>query len=155
MSRAFVKEADGTEGQELPELRVSPHRNLVTPAGLGQIEAMVQRLQAALSEARSADDRAGVARIQRDLRYWSERQRTAEVVVPPAATGKVRFGSSVTLQGRDGRDIRYQIVGEDEAEPASGKISYVSPIARLLIGAAVGDVVALADGGAEILEISQ
>lgn len=153
MSRAFVKESDGAEGQDLPELLVSPHRNLVTPAGLGQIEAMVERLQAALSEARAADDRGGVARIQRDLRYWSERQRTAEVAVPPVATGAVRFGSSVTLQRRDGRDIRYQIVGEDEAEPSSGKISYVSPIARRLIGAAAGDIVALADGEAEVREI--
>jgi transcription elongation GreA/GreB family factor len=154
MSQAFVKETDGAEGQELPELRVSPHRNLVTPTGLRQIEATVECLQAALSEARAAEDRAGIARIQRDLRYWSERQRTAEVVVPPVATGKVRFGSSVTFQRRDGRDIRYQIVGEDEADPANAKISYVSPIARLLIGAAVGDVVALADGEAEIREIA-
>jgi transcription elongation GreA/GreB family factor len=153
MSRAFVKETDGTEGQELPELRISPHRNLVTLAGLGQIEAMVERLQAALSEARAAEDRAGVARIQRDLRYWSERRRTAEVITAPVPTGKVRFGSSVSLRKRDGQDIRYQIVGEDEADPAVGRISYVSPIARLLIGAAVGDVVALADGEAEILEI--
>lgn len=153
MSRAFVKETDGAEGQELPELRVSPHRNLVTSAGLSQIEATVERLQAALSEARAAEDRAGVARIQRDLRYWSGRQRTAEVVAAPPATGTVRFGSTVTLQKRDGREIRYQIVGEDEADPAQGKISYVSPIARLLIGAAVGDVVTLADGEAEIREI--
>lgn len=153
MSRAFVKESDGAEGQELPELRVSPHRNLVTPVGLRQIEAMVERLQTALSQARAADDRAGVARIQRDLRYWSARQRTAEVVASPVSTGKVRFGSSVTLQRRDGRGIRYQIVGEDEADPASGKISYVSPIARQLIGAAVGDVVTLADGEAELVEI--
>jgi transcription elongation GreA/GreB family factor len=94
-----------------------------------------------------------VARIQRDLRHWSARQRTAEVVASPVSTGKVRFGSSVALQKRDGEGIRYQIVGEDEADPASGKISYVSPVARLLIGAAVGDVVTLADSEAEILEI--
>ncbi len=153
MSRAFVKESDGAEGEELPELRVSPHRNLVTPAGLDRIVATVERLQAALSEARAADDRAGVARIQRDLRYWSGRQRTAEVVAPPAAAGTARFGCSVSLQKRDGQRIRYQIVGEDEADPANGKVSYVSPIARRLIGAAVGDVVMLADGEAEILEI--
>jgi len=153
MSRAFVKESDGAEGQDLPELMVSPHRNLVTPAGLGQIEATVERLQAALSEARAAEDRASIARIQRDLRYWSGRQRTAEVVVPPVAAGTVRFGSSVALQKRDGPCIRYQIVGEDEADPANGRISYVSPIARLLIGAAVGDTVTLADGEAEIHEI--
>ena len=149
MSRAFVKESDGAEGQDLPELLVSPHRNLVTPNGLRQIEATVERLHAA----RAAEDRASVARIQRDLRYWSARQRTAEVVASPVSIGKVRFGSSVALQKRDGEGIRYQIVGEDEADPASGKISYVSPIARLLIGAAVGDVVTLADSEAEILEI--
>lgn len=153
MSRAFVKETDGTEGQELPELRVSPHRNLVTPAGLGQIEATVERLQAALSEARAAEDRAGVARIQRDLRYWNGRQRTAEVVAALAASGAVRFGSTVALRKPDGGRITYQIVGEDEADPAGGKISYVSPFARLLIGAAVGDLVTLADGETEILEI--
>lgn len=153
MSRAFVKESDGAEGQDLPELLVSPHRNLVTPAGLRQTEATVERLQAALSEARAAEDRAGVARIQRDLRYWSGRQRTAEVVKASAATGAVRFGATVALQKQDGKRVRYRIVGEDEADPAHGKISYVSPIARLLIGAAVGDVVTLADGAAEILEI--
>lgn len=153
MSRAFVKETDGAEGQELPELQVSPHRNLVTPAGRSQIEATVERLQAALSVARAAEDRAGVARIQRDLRYWSARQRTAEVIAASGASRNVRFGTSVELQRQDGSRIRYQIVGEDEADPANGRISYVSPIARLLIGAAVGDLVALADGKAEILEI--
>lgn len=154
MSRAFVKDSDGAEGQELPELLVSPHRNLVTSTGLRQIEAAVERLQAALSEARTAEDRAGVARIQRDLRYWSGRKRTAEVVAATAASGTVRFGSTVGLQKKDGKRVRYQIVGEDEADPAHGKISYVAPIARFLIGAAVGDVVTLADGAAEILEIS-
>lgn len=153
MSRAFVKESDGAEGQDLPELLVSPHRNLVTLAGLRQTEATVERLQAALSAARAAEDRAAVARIQRDLRYWSGRQRTAEVIKASAATGAVRFGATVALQKQDGKRVRYRIVGEDEADPAHGKISYVSPIARLLIGAAVGDVVTLADGAAEILEI--
>lgn len=154
MSRAFVKEPDGAEGGELPELRVSPHRNLVTPAGLRQIEAQVARLQAALSEARAAADRAAVARIQRDLRYWSERLRTAEVVAAAAASGTARFGATVALAKQDGARVQYQIVGEDEADPVAGRISYVSPIARLLIGARSGDVVALPDGSAEILEIS-
>jgi transcription elongation GreA/GreB family factor len=65
----------------------------------------------------------------------------------------VRFGATVTLARSDGSRLTYRIVGEDEADPAEGRISYVSPIARLLIGAAVGNVVALADGAAEILEI--
>jgi transcription elongation GreA/GreB family factor len=153
MSRAFVKESDGAEGQDLPELLVSPHRNLVTPSGLRHIEATVERLQAALSAARSAEDRAGVARIQRDLRYWSARQRTAEVVAPSGASLTVRFGSTVELQQQDGERVRYKIVGEDEADPAHGRISYVAPIARLLIGSAVSDIVKFADGAAEILRI--
>jgi transcription elongation GreA/GreB family factor len=153
MSRAFVKESDGDDGEALPELRVSEHRNLVTPAGLGQIEANVERLQAAVSDARAAGDRAAVARAQRDLRYWSARRRSAELVPLPGAAGVVRFGSAVVLQEPSGRRIDYQVVGEDEADPAHGRISYVSPIARRLIGAAVGDTVALAEGEAEILEV--
>lgn len=149
MSRAFVKESDGADGQELPELQVSPHRNLVTPAGRTQIEASVLRLQSELSDARAAADRALVARIQRDLRYWTERLRSAEVVSAPTGDA-VRFGSTVTLEKADGSRVEYQIVGEDEADPARGKISYVAPIARLLIGAGEGDAVALPDGEATV-----
>lgn len=152
MSRAFVKESDGADGEELPELQVSPHRNLVTPAGLGEIESTVERLQADLSEARTAEDRTSIARIQRDLRYWSERLRTAEVVTAPAS-GIVRFGSTVALEKQDGARVAFQIVGEDEADPANGKISYVSPIARLLIGGSVGDDIAMPAGRATILGI--
>jgi transcription elongation GreA/GreB family factor len=156
MSRAFVKESDGADGEELPELQVSPHRNLVTPEGLAQIEAAVDRLRAALTAARGANEAADVRRIQRDLRYWNERRRTAEVVPPTgaAAGAKVRFGSLVALAGRGGGTVEYRIVGEDEADPAAGKISWVSPLARRLIGAAVGDEVELPDGAAEIRRIA-
>jgi transcription elongation GreA/GreB family factor len=153
MSRAFVKESDGSEGQDLPELQVSPHRNLVTATGHAQIEANVERLQAELSIARSAEDRATVARIQRDLRYWTERLRTAERVSVLPGSDAVRFGTTVTLEKSGGQAVVYQIVGEDEADPANGRISYVSPIARQLIGSSVGDVVKLADGDAEIVRI--
>ena len=154
MSRAFVKESDGSEGEELPELLVSPHRNFVTTAGLRQIESTVERLQSALSQARAAGDRAAIAQVQRDLLYWTQRLRTAVVVATSAASGMVRFGSTVALEKQDRERVEYQLVGEDEADPAHGKISYVSPIARLLIGASVGDIVALADGEVEILEIA-
>lgn len=153
MSRAFVKESDGEDGEVLPELQVSAHRNLVTPSGLQQIDATVGRLQAALSGARADADRAQIARIQRDLRYWSERLRTAEVPPAPASTDVVRFGSTVTLEKPDRETVEYRIVGEDEADPARGSISYVSPIASRLIGRTVGDVVAVPDGEATILGI--
>jgi transcription elongation GreA/GreB family factor len=153
MSRAFVKESDGADGDELAELQVSPHRNLVTAEGLAQIEQNVERLRVEQSAARAADDRAAVKRVQRDLRYWAERQRSAELVPPAATGGKARFGSVVRLAKPDGGELEYRIVGEDEADPARGKISYVSPIARRLIGAAVGEEVVLPDGPAEILGI--
>jgi transcription elongation GreA/GreB family factor len=151
MSRAFVRESDGAGGEELPELQVSPHRNLVTREGLAQVEATVDRLRTELSAARAAEDRAGIKRIQRDLRYWNERQRTAEAVNPPAAGAKVRFGSVVTLERGDGSRVEYRIVGEDEADPPAGKISWVSPIANRLIGAEAGDEIELPDGKAAIL----
>lgn len=153
MSRAFVKESDGADGEELAELQVSPHRNLVTAEGMRQIEQNVERLRVEQSAARAADDRAAVKRIQRDLRYWAERQRSAELVPPAAPGGTARFGSVVTLAKQGGGELEFRIVGEDEAEPARGKISYVSPIARRLIGAAVGEEVVLPDGPAEILGI--
>ena len=153
MSRAFMKESDGADGEELAELQVSPHRNLVTPDGLALIEAAVDRLRAELSAARSGDDRTDVKRIQRDLRYWTERKRTAELIEPAPAGAKARFGSLVALEKAVGGAVEYRIVGEDEADPANGKISYVSPIAKLLIGATVGDGIALPDGAAEIVAI--
>ncbi len=154
MSRAFVKEDDGADGEAIAELQVSPHRNLVTAGGLALIDARVEALRADLSVARGGGDRAAVQRIQRDLRYWSERQRTAEVVPVTAPGGKARFGSAVTLETPDGARVTYRIVGEDEADPAGGSISYVSPIARALIGKEAGDAVTLREGGAEIVDVS-
>ncbi len=153
MSRAFVKEGDDADGDELVELQISPHRNLVTEAGQRQIDATVEQLRADLSAARAAEDRAGVKRIQRDLRYWAQRQGSAERVAAVPPVGKVRFGSRVGLECANGARIDYRIVGEDEADPAIGKISYVSPIARLLIGRALGDRVDLPGGGTTIAEI--
>ena len=152
MSRAFVKDSDDADGEELVELQVSPHRNLVTPEGLAGIEAALERLRAELSAARAAEDIAAVRRVQRDLRYWTERRRTAELVTPAPPSGKARFGSVVALAGRAG-ELEYRIVGEDEADPAAGKISYVSPIARLLIGREPGDEVTLPDGPARIVAV--
>ncbi len=154
MSRAFVKESDGNEGQDLPELQVSSHRNLVTARGHAQIEVNVGRLQAELSQARGVKDRASIARIQRDLRYWNERLRSAERVQPVPGPDAVRFGSTVTLQKSGGKVVVFHIVGEDEADPAQGRISYVSPIARQLIGSSVGDVATLADGEARVVAIA-
>jgi len=77
----------------------------------------------------------------RDVRYFTERLRSARVVPAPATTNTVAFGSTVSFKRSDGRSEKYRIVGEDEADPKNGSISFVSPVARSLLGKAVGDVV--------------
>jgi len=154
MSRAFVKEQDGAEvDTDLPELVVSPHRNLVTPEGLAHIEDRLHRVRESVGEARASGDRAGIARHSRDLRYWEQRRASAELVPPAAASGVVRFGSRVVLQPEHGSALVFRIVGEDEASPADGRVSYVSPLAQAMIGGRVGDAIAFGDGEAEIVEI--
>jgi transcription elongation GreA/GreB family factor len=155
VSRAFVKEPDGPEAEpELPELAVSTHRNLVTPAGLAQIEAEQRRLRELLSAARAAADHGATARHARDLRYWDRRRATAEVVPDAPAADRVRFGSRVALRTTDGRTVTFQIVGEDEASPANGRISYVAPLASAMLGGEVGETVPLGASEAEIIEIA-
>jgi len=153
MSRAFVKEADGTEFDELPELVVSPHRNLVTPEGLALIEATLSRLEARLAAARAASEREAVARAERDLRYWRQRRVSAELVPRDEATEVVRFGCTVELATDRGERVGFRIVGEDEADPGRGLISWVSPLAEELLGCSVGDEVRFRGGTAEISAI--
>lgn len=154
MSRAFVKDADGNEPEELPELVVSPHRNLVTAEGLALIDQTLHRLEVELAAARTAGDRGTEARLQRDLRYWRQRRGSAELVTVPTDTATVRFGSWVTLETASGESVRFRIVGEDESDPAHGLLAYVSPLAELLLGATVGDFVEFRGGEAEIVAIA-
>lgn len=154
MSRAFVKESDGTDGvEELPDRVIGPERNLVTSRGLALIEAELARLRAAMAEAQAAADRARLAHVARDLRYWNARHASAEVVPPPESTDDVRFGLVVTVERDDGRNQRFRIVGQDEADPAKGSISYAAPLARALIGKRVGDVARIGAGEVEVIAI--
>ncbi len=153
MSRAFVKDQDGAESADLPERPVSRHRNLVTPEGLVRIEQTVRGLGLQLAEARATDDKAAVARVERDLRYWTRRKATAELVPPTPKPERVRFGCRVKLETDTGERVSFRIVGEDESDPSQGLISYVSPLAELLIGGKPGDRVPFRQGHAEIVEI--
>lgn len=154
MSRAFTKESDQEAGSAIPERPVSPHPNFVTPAGLQQIEAQVRALESERQEARAAEDDAALARVARDLRYWNQRRATARLV-EPAALGPdfVRFGTRVTVELEDGTRRTFRLVGEDEANPAQGLVSWVSPVASALIGRSAGDSVTLPAGEAEIVRI--
>ena len=154
MSRAFVKEPEGDAAiDDLPERPVSHHPNLVTSKGLALIETEVARLHREHAAAQAANDRATLARTARDLRYWSSRRASAQVIAPPADATEVHFGSTVTIERDDGRRQTFRIVGEDEADPARGTLSHASPLARALFGKAVGDRIAAGQSHAEVLEI--
>jgi transcription elongation GreA/GreB family factor len=90
----------------------------------------------------------------RDVRYFAARVRTAQLVSNSTSTDTVAFCSTVTFRRDDGRVQKYRIVGEDEADPKAGSISFVSPVARSLMGKAVGDVVGAFDQEIEIISIS-
>ncbi len=154
MSRAFVKEPDGLAAfDELPERLISGNPNLVTDEGLRQIEEEVARLSRAYADAQASGDRAALNVAARDLRYWTQRRATAELVPAPSDAEEVRFGARVTLVRADGRRQSFRIVGEDEADPARGTLSYVSPLARALMGKGVGDTARAGGSEVEIVAI--
>lgn len=144
MSRAFVKEGDGAL-DPLPDLPVSPHPNYVTPAGLAALQSRLRDTQTRLAALKSRADRLDKlpeAAAERDIRYLESRLRSA-ILTDPAAhpLTHAAFGHAVTVADDDGTEATYRIVGEDEADPARGLIAPHAPLARALIGAAVGDVV--------------
>ena len=153
MSRAFVKEPDGGGPPEaLPPRPVSPHANYVTPAGLRELRQTLAQLQerrarllAEHQQAAAHDDSSlaeEIALLDRDMRYYALRVESA-IVVDPARQERerVRFAATVTARDVRGQRWRFTIVGEDEANLAAGKISYVSPLAQALDGARVGETV--------------
>ncbi|WP_269932197.1 transcription elongation factor GreA [Aminobacter sp. HY435] len=154
MSRAFTRE-DDSENQiaDIGERPVSTHRNLVSERGLAQIESELAGLREDLAKAEADADRERIATVSRDLRYWQSRRETAEVSVPETDSSVVRFGMTVTIEDDDGKRNRWQIVGEDEADAAKGRISHVSPMALALFGKSVGDVATVNGHDWEIVEL--
>lgn len=155
MSRAFVKEPEGGEVfEDLPDRPISEHPNLVTAEGLARMEDTLTRLHKEHAAAQADGDKAALAHTSRELRYWTARRSTAQVMAAPETSDKVKFGSTVTIKRDDGRKQIWRIVGEDEAEPNEGTLSYVSPVARALMGKSVGDVVQAGAGEAELVKIA-
>ena len=154
MSRAFVKEDDSGGFEPLPDRTISPHANLVTPEGLAAIERTLAELYQRHAAALKAEDRAAQGAIARELRYWSARRGSAQVVKAQASPSEVAFGTTVTIERDNGRRQSWRIVGEDEADPTRGTLSYVSPVARALMGKRIGDVVRAGSTDAEIVDIS-
>lgn len=104
------------------------------------------------AEYHAAKERQGF--IEARIRELEAKVGGAEVIEPPRDGDRITFGSTVRLRGPDGKEVRYRIVGSDEADPASGRISILSPLARTLIGKEVGDKVKMeAPGGAKTYEV--
>lgn len=145
MSQAFVKEPDGDAvADDQPELPISPHANYVTPKGLAQLK---ERLAVLLEKRRDLDgdvllNKLTLSQAGREIRYYEARIRQT-ILVDPAMQPpeQVAFGAEVTVEDEDGMRKTYRIVGEDEADPDLGKVSWVSPLAKALFDARVGDLV--------------
>lgn len=140
MSRAFTRESDAPEA--LPERPTGPHPVYVTPAGLAQLRTRAEALRRELEAAQERADAAAVQALARDLR-WLDSRVAGAVTVDPAAQprDRVAFGAEVEVEDAAGAVRRWHIVGEDEVDIAAGRVSWISPLARALDGARVGDTV--------------
>ena len=147
MSRGFVKEDDLEHaGTDLPERPLSEHPNYVTPLGLLQLQQQVAQLEqerqqlAPKKEDPVVQQRLGM--VERDLRYFEARLEQAILVDPVnQPSGVVLFGATVTTEDENGEIQHFTIVGEDEADIAANKVSWVSPLARALLGHKAGESV--------------
>lgn len=153
MSVAFVKEPNEDQVEGLPERDLGTDPNFVTPHGLELLDAEIEAGAAAAERARAAGDKIALAMAHRDLRYWRARRSTAQVVEPDRESDLVQFGHAVTIRRARGPVQTYRIVGIDEADPARGLVSYLSPLARQLVGKEEGESVGIGGDTAEILSI--
>ncbi len=165
MSKAFLRESDFDDSPDLPPA-ASPlppgARNYLTPAGARRLQAelahLVEQARPPLA-ARTHDPEAKreLRLLDQRIRYVQHSLSTAHIVAPSAADtddGIVRFGSTVTVRAPGGGESRYQLVGVDEADPAEDRVSWLSPLARALLNARVGErVVFHAPAGPRELEI--
>ena len=145
MSRAFIKESDGDNVvNAFPERIHSDVPNYITHEGLERLQAKVRQLETeltALNTSPSIDKPSQIERTKQDLRYHQERLRRAIPTDTPEVPDSVQFGVTVILLGEDNDTYQFTLVGEDETDSEAGRISWASPIARLLTGHKMGDEV--------------
>jgi len=176
MNKAFVKESDDADDEDIPEARTLPAgaRNYITPQGYARLRdelahlmnverpAVVQVVSWAASNGDRSENgdylygKKRLREIDRRMRFLTRRLDIAEVVDPALQPNRdqVFFGATVDYLDRDGREHTVTIVGVDEAEPLAGRISWISPVARALIKAREGDTVTLrTPGGVQELDI--
>jgi transcription elongation factor GreB len=176
MSKAFTREGDGDDNDDLDEPDPLPAhvKNLMTPGGYATLAAELEfllkverpRITEIVSWAAGNGDRSEngdylynkkrLREIDRRLRYLIKRTESAEIVDPRLQQGveRVFFGATVTYVREDDTEITVQLVGVDEADFAAGKINWQSPVGRALLKAGVGDAVDVRTGaGVETIEV--
>ncbi len=160
MSRAFVKE-DGADSWEPVKRQPSGRPNYVTPAGLEALRQEGQRLAALRAEliSRQRPDEARgheLRQAEADLAYYEGQLKSARLTDNSAYAGPdIKFGARVGVRGADGAVKEYLIVGEDEADPATGRLNWASPLAAALLGRKAGERAAFGRGGeVEIVSVS-
>lgn len=146
MSRAFVKENDLEHaGIDIPERPVSQLPNYVTPNGYKQLKEMIYLIEKEINAIKELEDspetKQNKMKLERDLRYYLKRLETAILIDKHGERNKVLFGAHVILIDDNDDFYKFQIVGEDEADIKQNKLSYVSPLAKELIGSSIGDEV--------------
>jgi Transcription elongation factor, GreA/GreB, C-term len=149
MSVAFRREGDDEHLEPRFELPIPPGPNWVTPRGLALLAAKVAEFEAL---PRGVDTPAAPDPVLRQLRYWRTRLSTAQPA-PAVPPGEIGIGSRVAFT-MDGAARTIAIVGDDEADPATGLLSFRAPLSRALVGAVVGDVLDFGDKAAAIEVIS-
>jgi len=146
MSRAFVKENDLEHaGIDIPERPVSQLTNYVTPNGHKQLKETIHLIETEIKSIKKLEDspenKQNKMKLERDLRYYLKRLETAVLIDKHEDNNKVLFGAYVILIDENDETYKFQIVGEDEADIKQNKLSYVSPLAKELIGSSIGDEV--------------
>ena len=146
MSRAFVKENDLEHaGIDIPERPVSQLPNYVTPNGHKQLKETIHLIETEIKSIKELEDspenKQNKMKLERDLRYYLKRFETAILIDTHEQNNKVLFGAHVILIDENDETYKFQIVGEDEADIKQNKLSYVSPLAKELIGSLIGDEV--------------
>jgi transcription elongation factor GreB len=158
MSRGFVKEDDQEEVPLVPQRAYLPEgvMNFVTPFGMNQLLAEKQALineRNNLNITNENEKRIALNYINEKLQLLNNRIAEAKVINPKEQSqDKIRFGAIITLKIEASRNIQtFQIVGVDEANISRGKISFISPIAKLLINKKIGDKVFLRQAKKDIV----
>ncbi len=144
MSRAFVKEPDGDDVvDDIPQRLHSDLPNYITQTGLDALHQRVVELErdlTAVASLEAVDSKSRKQIIERDLSFYRERiARAIPIDVPDSVPQKVRFGVTVRLIDECDAEYTFTIVGEDETDIEQGRISWASPLARLLINKEVDD----------------